>query len=49
MIYLADTVADTNFDEYENDYVYLIKMEPGDDHWLTHPPDYIFTKILKKS
>ena len=42
MIVTGDTDNDINFSHYTNDHVFLIKEEPGDDHWLKELPREVY-------
>ena len=45
MIITGDTDANQNFWNYANDHVFLVKEEPGNDHWLEELPREVYAVL----
>jgi hypothetical protein len=45
MIEVGSTDNDDNFSHYANDHVFLVKEEPGDDHWLKELPREVYALL----
>jgi hypothetical protein len=45
MVITGDTDTNENFWHYANDHVFLVKEEPGDDHWLKELPGEVYAVL----
>ena len=45
MIQTADTNADANFREYEEDHIFIVKEDAGEGHWLNELPSSVVALI----
>jgi hypothetical protein len=45
MIRTADTNADLNFQRYEEDHIFIIKEDAGQDHWLKELPSCVVALV----
>jgi hypothetical protein len=49
MIITGDTDGDANFWHYADDHVFLVKDDPGDDHWLVDLPSEVYAVLSNEN